>query len=393
MKISEIKNALNLIEENKNLRSVKDFRMISATKAVDENQKEFTVFSSNNYLGLTHEKSVIEAGKSALAFGSGSTGSRLTSGSSFELSLLEKNLADFKGCEDALVFNTGYMTNLGVLYALADKKSVIFSDALNHASIIDGCRISGAKVIVYKHNDMKDLEKLLSGLGIPDDFQIFVVSDGVFSMDGDIVNLPALLELKAKYNFCLIIDDAHALGVIGEKGLGTAEYYGLDGKSCGIDIQIGTLSKALAAEGGYAASSKLICDYLRNKSRPFIFSTALPPSVAASANEALNLLKTNGKSLVEKLNFNTRLMRNLLEEAGLPLVKGPTPIIPIVLGETEKALLFSSECLKNGILLSAIRPPSVPAGTSRIRLTVTAAHSEKEIRDCAKIISELWRKL
>ena len=240
---------------------------------------------------------------------------------------------------------------------------------------------------------MKDLERLLAGLGIPDSFQIFVVSDGVFSMDGDIVNLPALLELKAKYNFCLIIDDAHALGVIGEKGHGTAEYYGLDGKSCGIDIQIGTLSKAVAAEGGYAASSKEICDYLRNKSRPFIFSTALPPSVAASANEALNLLKTNGKSLVEKLNFNTRLMRNLLEEAGLPLVKGTTPIIPIVLGETEKALFFSSECLKSGILLSAIRPPSVPEGTSRIRLTVTAAHTEKEIRDCAKIISELWRKL
>ena len=336
---------------------------------------------------------MIEAEKSALAFGSSSTGSRLTSGSSFELSLLEKNLADFKGCEDALVFNTGYMTNLGVLYALADKKSLIFSDELNHASIIDGCRISGAKVLVYKHNDMKDLERLLSGLGIPDSFQIFVVSDGVFSMDGDIVNLPALLELKAKYNFCLIIDDAHALGVIGEKGHGTAEYYGLDGESCGIDIQIGTLSKALAAEGGYAASSKLICDYLRNKSRPFIFSTALPPSVAASANEALNLLKTNGKSLVEKLNFNTSLMRNLLEDAGLPLVKGTAPIIPIVLGETEKALFFSSECLKNGILLSAIRPPSVPEGTSRIRLTVTAAHSEKEIRDCAKIISELWRKL
>lgn len=272
-------------------------------------------------------------------------------------------------------------------------KKRYFSDELNHASIIDGCRISGAKVLVYRHNDMKDLERLLAGLGIPDSFQIFVVSDGVFSMDGDIVNLPALLELKAKYNFCLIIDDAHALGVIGEKGHGTAEYYGLDGKSCGIDIQIGTLSKALAAEGGYAASSKLICDYLRNKSRPFIFSTALPPCVAASANEALNILKRDGKSLVEKLNFNTRLMRNLLEDAGLPLVKGTTPIIPIVLGETEKALLFSSECLKNGILLSAIRPPSVPEGTSRIRLTVTAAHSEKEIRDCAKIISELWRKL
>lgn len=361
MKISEIKN----------LRRVKDFRMVSATKAVDENQKEYTVFSSNNYLGLTHEKSVIEAGKFAMTLGTGSTGSRLTSGSSFELSLLEKNLADFKETEDVLVFGTGYMTNLGVLYALADKKSVIFSDELNHASIIDGCKISGAKVIVYKHNDMKDLEELLKTTEIPDEFQIFVVSDGVFSMDGDIVNLPSLVALKSKYNFCLIIDDAHALGVIGKSGHGTAEYYGLDGKNCGIDIQIGTLSKALAAEGGYAASSKLICDYLRNKSRPFIFSTALPPSVAASANEALNLLKVNGKSLVEKLNFNTRTMRSLL----------------------EKAVFLSEECLKNGILISAIRPPSVPVGTSRLRLSVTASHSECEIRNCAEILSNIWRKI
>ncbi len=383
MKISEIKN----------LRRVKDFRMVSATKAVDENQKEYTVFSSNNYLGLTHEKSVIEAGKFAMTFGTGSTGSRLTSGSSFELSLLEKNLADFKETEDVLVFGTGYMTNLGVLYALADKKSVIFSDELNHASIIDGCKISGAKVIVYKHNDMKDLEELLKATEIPDEFQIFVVSDGVFSMDGDIVNLPSLVALKSKYNFCLIIDDAHALGVIGKSGHGTAEYYGLDGKNCGIDIQIGTLSKALAAEGGYAASSKLICDYLRNKSRPFIFSTALPPSVAASANEALNLLKANGKSLVEKLNFNTRTMRSLLEKAGLPVVKGSTPIIPIVLGEAEKAVFLSEECLKNGILISAIRPPSVPVGTSRLRLSVTASHSECEIRNCAEILSNIWRKI
>ncbi|MCR5762599.1 MAG: 8-amino-7-oxononanoate synthase [Treponema sp.] len=389
MKLENIKKELNQIKENDNFRTVKGLRMLSATHGIDSTGKNYTVFSSNNYLGLTHEKSVIEAGKIALDYGSGSTGSRLTSGGTFELSELEKNLAYFKHTEAALAFNTGYMTNLGVLYALAGKNSVIFSDQLNHASIIDGCKISGSKAVIYRHNDMNHLQSLLESTPVPEG-GLFLVTDGVFSMDGDIANLPALIELKKKYSFCLIVDDAHAVGVIGKSGRGTAEYYGIES---GIDIQIGTLSKALASEGGYAATSKEIRDYLVNKSRPFIFSTSLPPSVAAAANQALDLLQANGKDYMAKLKENTALMRKLLEEGGLPLVNGSTPIIPILTGSSKKALDFAQRCLSRGIMLSAIRPPTVSEGTSRIRLTVTAAHTTEEIEKSAQIIKETWSEL
>lgn len=392
MKISRINENLLAIKKSENFRSINDLRMLSATRGIDGQGKEYVVFSSNNYLGLTHEKSVMDAARAAVTFGTGSTGSRLTSGASFELSLLEKNIADFKHTESALVFNTGYMTNLGVIYALADRSSVIFSDRLNHASIIDGCKISGAKVVVYEHNDMKSLERLLEKTPVPADGQRFVVTDGVFSMDGDIVDLPGLLNLKEKFDFCLIVDDAHALGVIGKTGRGTAEHFGING---GIDVQIGTLSKALAAEGGYAACSNEIRDYLVNKARPFIFSTSLPPMVAAAANQALAVLSDSSKglALMEKLRENTKLMRSLLEEAGLPIVQGSTPIIPILTGSSQKALKFASLCREAGVMLCAIRPPSVPEGTSRIRLTVTAAHSQEEIEKSTLIMKEIWRKI
>lgn len=390
MRIAGIEKELSEIERRGNLRSVSDLRMVSATRGVDRSGKEYVVFSSNNYLGLTHEKSVVEAARDAACLGTGSTGSRLTSGSSFELSELEKDIAAFKHTQSALVFNTGYMTNLGVLYALADKSSVVFSDRLNHASIIDGCRISGAKVVVYEHNDMKSLARLLEETEIPSGGQRFVVTDGVFSMDGDIVDLPGLLELKKKHGFCLIVDDAHALGVIGKTGRGTSEHFGIES---GIDVQIGTLSKALAAEGGYAACSDEIRKYLLNKSRPFIFSTSLPPMVAAAASKALSILSSDGGKYMERLRANTELMRGLLEKSGLPVVGGTTPIIPILTGDSEKALSFSSQCRSRGVMLCAIRPPSVPEGTSRIRLTVTAAHTTEEIEESAAIMKEIWRKI
>jgi len=389
MKITNIKKTLSELEEKKMLRVVNDIRMISATKCVDKQNKEYVVFNTNNYLGLSHENSVIEESKNALQFGTGSTGSRLTSGATFELSELEKNLADFKHTEDALVFNTGYMTNLGVLYALADKNDVIFSDELNHASIIDGCKISKAKIVVYKHCDMKNLEELLESTPIEENSQRFIVTDGVFSMDGDIAPLPKLICLKEKYNACLIVDDAHSMGVIGKNGRGTLEYFNLES---GIDVQVGTLSKSLGSEGGYVASSKEICDFLRNKSRPFIFSTSLPPAIAKSANQALNLLKNESQKYLQKLWQNTKLMRSLLENANLPIVKGETPIIPIIIGSEEKALKIVQQCKENAIILSAIRPPSVPVGTSRIRLTVTASHTEEEIRKTAQILINIFSK-
>ena len=242
MKIKDIPQKLLEIKKEDRFRQVRDLRMITASKGIDRSGKEYIVFNSNDYLGMTHEPEVQEAARKAIIYGTGSGGARLTSGAVFELSDLERELASFKHTEDAVIFNTGYMSNLGVLYALAGPTDVIFSDELNHASIVDGCRISRAKVVVYKHSDMRDLEKKLQK--IKTDGQKFIYTDGVFSMDGDVA-LPELIDLKEKYDACLIVDDAHSTGVIGEKGHGTSEYWGRKG----IDIQVGTLSKALGAEG------------------------------------------------------------------------------------------------------------------------------------------------
>ena len=224
------------------------------------------------------------------------------------------------------------MANLGVLYALAGKGDVIFSDELNHASIVDGCRISKAETAVYRHSDMADLERLLQT--VPCEGQRFIVTDGVFSMDGDICPLPALAVLKKDYGACLIVDDAHASGVIGRTGRGTAEYF----RMAGIDVQVGTLSKAFGAEGGYIAASREICDYLRNTSRPFIFSTAISAVTGAAALAALRLLKADPEKYLGRLRENTAYMRNLLTETGVGIAAGDTPIIPVVRQVAGKSL-------------------------------------------------------
>ena len=289
------------------------------------------------------------------------------------------------------------MTNLGVIYALTKENDVIFSDQLNHASIIDGTRISKAKVKVYKHKDTKDLENLiLDEIESKKDSNLFIVSDGVFSMDGDIAPLPELVEIADKYNCTLIIDEAHATGVIGKTSKGTVEYYkdktGID-LTDSVDLQVGTLSKALASEGGFVCGKQVYIDYLINKSRPFIFSTALSPATIASANAALNLLKENSEKYLNDLNSNTRLMRELLTNAGLNIVDGETPIIPIIIGPAELANKISKELEKEGIIVSAIRPPSVPKDMSRLRLTVIATHTKEEIEYTAKKIIEIWNIL
>lgn len=390
----KLKEELNELEKNDLLRTVDDLRFISSTKAIDNDGNEFLVFGTNNYLGLTHHPYVIKAAKEASEYGTGSTGSRLTTGASYEARELESNISEFKNVESALIFNTGYMTNLGVIYALTKENDVIFSDQLNHASIIDGTRISKAKVKVYKHKDTKDLENLiLDELKSNNDGNLFIVSDGVFSMDGDIAPLPELVEIADKYNCTLIIDEAHATGVIGKTGKGTVEYYkdktGID-LTDSVDLQIGTLSKALASEGGFVCGKQVYIDYLINKSRPFIFSTALSPATIASANAALNLLKENSEEYLNNLNENTRLMRKLLCDAGLNIVDGETPIIPIIIGPADLANKISKELEKEGILVSAIRPPSVPKDMSRLRLTVIATHTKEEIEYTAQKIIEIW---
>ena len=392
-----LEDELKNLEENDLLRTVDDLRFISSTKAIDKNNKEYLVFGTNNYLGLTHHPDVIKASKEANVHGTGSTGSRLTTGASFEARALENNLSKFKNTESTLIFNTGYMTNLGVIYALTKENDIIFSDQLNHASIIDGTRISKAKVRVYNHKDTKHLENLiLDELESNEKSDLFIVTDGVFSMDGDIAPLPELVEIANKYNCCLIIDDAHATGVIGKTGKGTVEYFkdktGIDLTEY-VDLQIGTLSKALASEGGFVTGKQVYIDYLINKSRPFIFSTALSPATIASANAALELLKENSEEYLSNLNENTTLMRKLLSNAGLNIVEGETPIIPIIVGPAELANRLSYELKKEGILVSAIRPPSVPKDMSRLRLTIMATHTKEEIEFAAAKIIEIWNKL
>ena len=393
----ELQKELEELENNDLTRTVDDLRFISSTKAIDKNNKEYLVFGTNNYLGLTHHPQVIKASKEANEYGTGSTGSRLTTGASFEARELENNLSKFKNTESTLIFNTGYMTNLGVIYALTKENDVIFSDQLNHASIIDGTRISKAKVRVYKHKDTEDLERLIKiefeESNNAKNSNFFIVSDGVFSMDGDIAPLPELVEIANKYNCTLIIDEAHATGVIGKTGKGTVEYYkdktGID-LTESVDLQIGTLSKALASEGGFVCGKQVYIDYLINKSRPFIFSTALSPATIASANATLNLLKENSEEYLSNLNENTRLMRKLLNDEGLNVVNGETPIIPIIIGPADLANKISKELEKEGILVSSIRPPSVPKDMSRLRLTVIATHTKEEIEYTAQKIIEIW---
>ena len=396
----ELQKELEELENNDLTRTVDDLRFISSTKAIDKNNKEYLVFGTNNYLGLTHHPQVIKASMEANEYGTGSTGSRLTTGASFEARELENNISEFKNVESTLIFNTGYMTNLGVIYALTKENDVIFSDQLNHASIIDGTRISKAKVRVYKHKDTEDLERLIK-IELEESnnakySNYFIVSDGVFSMDGDIAPLPELVRIADEYNCTLIIDEAHATGVIGKTGKGTVEYYkdktGID-LTDSVDLQIGTLSKALASEGGFVCGKQVYIDYLINKSRPFIFSTALSPSTIASANAALNLLKENSEEYLSSLNENTRLMRKLLNDAGLNVVDGETPIIPIIIGPADLANKISKEMEKEGILVSSIRPPSVPKDMSRLRLTVISTHTKGEIEYTAKKIIEIWNNI
>ena len=397
---NKLKEELDELKTNNLLRTVDDLRFISSTKAIDNDGNEFLVFGTNNYLGLTHHPYVIKAAKEASEYGTGSTGSRLTTGASYEARELESNISEFKNVESALIFNTGYMTNLGVIYALTKENDVIFSDQLNHASIIDGTRISKAKVRVYKHKDTNDLEKKINEeIKVNENenkSNFFIISDGVFSMDGDIAPLPELVEIADKYNCTLIIDEAHATGVIGKTGKGTVEYYkdktGID-LTDSVDLQIGTLSKALASEGGFVCGKQVYIDYLINKSRPFIFSTALSPATIASANAALNLLKENSEEYLNNLNSNTSLMRELLTNAGLNIVDGETPIIPIIIGPADLANKISKELEKEGILVSSIRPPSVPKDMSRLRLTVIATHTKEDIEYTAKKIIEIWNIL
>ena len=357
--------------ENHNLRTLREYCPLDAVR-VKRDDKEYLMMASNNYLGLTFDTRVIEGAlKGAQQYGTGSGGSRLVSGTFPLFTELERSLAKFKNTEKALVFNTGYMANVGTISAVADKNTIIFSDALNHASIIDGCRLSRGTVKTYSHCDIDELKYLLKQ--VDRNTRKLIVTDGVFSMDGDIAPLDKLYELSRDYNALLMVDDAHATGTIGN-GHGTAAYFNLEKE---IDIQLGTLSKSLGSVGGYVAGNSTIIDYLVNTSRSFIFSTALSPADIGAALAALHVLESD-VSVLQRLHENVNYMADRLISMGIDATN-ETPIFPILIGHNEDTLAVSNYLYEAGIIGTAIRPPTVPIGESRIRLTVTAAHNREQI--------------
>ena len=365
------KEQLDTKIQNHNLRTLKEYCPIDAVRVKRDN-KEYLMMASNNYLGLTFDSRVIEgAVKGARQYGTGSGGSRLVSGTFPLFTDLENELAKFKNTEKALVFNTGYMANVGTISAIADKNTIIFSDSLNHASIIDGCRLSRGAVKAYSHCDVDELKYLLKQ--VDRNARKLIVTDGVFSMDGDIAPLDKLYELSRDYNALLMVDDAHATGTIGN-GHGTAAYFNLEKE---IDIQLGTLSKSLGSVGGYVAANSTIIDYLVNTSRSFIFSTALSPADIGAALAALHVLETD-TSVLGRLQENVNYMSDQLISMGIDATN-ETPIFPILIGSNEDTLAVSDYLYEAGIIGTAIRPPTVPIGESRIRLTVTAAHTKEQI--------------
>lgn len=375
----DFQKKLEAKEQEQNKRTIKTYEPLDAVR-VKHDDSEYIMMASNNYLGLTHDARVQQAAMQAIQrYGTGSGGARLTSGSFPLFKELEIAIANFKGTEQSLVFNTGYMANVGTITALMNKNSIIISDELNHASIIDGCRLSGARIERYNHKDIEHAEHILKNYKSS---HKMIITDGVFSMDGDIAPLDKLYELGKEYNALLMVDDAHSTGVLGN-GRGTAHHFGLTD----VDVQLGTLSKALGSVGGYVAGRKELIEYLVNYSRSFIFSTALSPADIGAALEALTIVK-NEPLVVEQLNENTAYMANKLQSMGIEC-DDETPIFPIIVGDNEKALSLAYELELRGIIITAIRPPTVPVGESRLRMTVTAAHSQEQLDYVANTLRDL----
>ena len=354
----------------------------SKDPAIKQPNNFLLVLSSNDYLDLAGDARVIEAGAEGMRrWGAGSGGSRLTTGTQPPHTELEDHLARFKGTEAAIIFGTGYMANVGTITALVKKGDAILSDELNHASIIDGCRLSGADVIVYRHADLEDLSRKLASCR--EHRRRLVVSDAVFSMDGDLLDLPRFLEICRRHDAFSMIDEAHATGVVGKTGRGLAEHFGCEHP----DITLGTLSKALGAEGGFVCGSQTLIDYLRNKARSFIFSTAPSGGVMAAADAALTVLEQEPER-VARLRRNTELFVAELAKRGIA-VRTDSAIVPVPVGDERRALEASARLREKGFLIPAIRYPTVARGSARLRCALMSAHTESELIAAAKAVAEV----
>ena len=352
------------------------------------NDVEYLNFSSNNYLGLAGHPRLLEESQKALnGYGTSSSASRLMSGDLSIHHQLEEMTADFMGKEKAILFGSGYLANIGLISALCDRKDVIFSDRLNHASIVDGIRLSGARFFRFRHNDLNHLEALLKKERKRYK-KAFIVTESLFSMDGDMASLKEMVELKERYDALFMLDEAHAVGVIGEKGAGLAEKYGLTKK---IDIIMGTFGKALGSYGAYAAASARLIDYCINRARSFIYSTALPPSVIGASIGGIKMLAeepARRSVLLEKAKY----FRSLLKENSLK-VMGNAQIVPVFVGENYAALNISKSLYENALFALAVRPPTVPAGKARIRFSITCNHSEDDIKKAADVLKHAFKQI
>jgi 8-amino-7-oxononanoate synthase len=350
--------------------------------------RRIIMIGSNNYMGLTNDERTKKAAKEATdLYGTGCSGSRFLNGT-LELHVqLEKELAEFFHKDDAITFSTGFQTNLGIISAVVGRHDYILNDTENHASIVDACRLSFAKnVLRYKHNDMADLESVLARL--PEDAGKLIITDGVFSMSGDIANLPKMVELARKYGARIMVDDAHGVGMLGECGRGTANYFGLEKE---IDIIMTTFSKSFASLGGCVAADSLVIDYVRHKSRPFIFSASIPPGNAAAALEALHIMLSEPerqKALIDISNY----MRSKLKEAGIPIIDGETAVIPVFTYTMEKTFMITKRLFEEGVYVNPVIPPAVKEGECMLRTSYTATHTRAQMDEAVEIFKKVFKE-
>tara|TARA_B100000315_G_scaffold133784_1_gene123263 strand:- start:9994 stop:11172 length:1179 start_codon:yes stop_codon:yes gene_type:complete len=365
------------LQNLKNIDLYRKLRLVQGAQGpcVSMNGKKVILLCSNNYLGLANHPSVKKAANKAIKdFGCGAGASRLISGTMTLHSELEKKIALFKNTNSALVFNSGYHANIGMLSALMKKRDIVFCDELNHASIIDGCRLSGAKTTIYPHKDMDALERhLKKSNGYK---KKLIVTDGVFSMDGDIAPLPDIVFLAKKYSAFTMVDDAHATGVFGKNGKGITEHFNLSSNE--IDIQMGTFGKALGSFGAYIAGNKELINYLINRARSFIYTTALPPSVPAASLAAIEMIQLK-PGLRKKLWENVDYFKKGLQKKGFKNFDSQSQIIPIIVGNSKKVVMASEYLLNKGVFVVGIRPPAVPRKKERLRITIMSSHTRKDL--------------
>lgn len=360
------------------------------TEVVIEGIKTVMI-GSNNYLGLTSDPRVKKAAIAAVEqFGSGCSGSRFLNGTLTIHLELEKKLAAFVHKEAALTFSTGFQTNLGIISSICGRNDYIICDSENHASIVDGCRLSFSKVLKFEHNDMEDLERILSK--IDDKHGKLIIVDGIFSMEGDIIDLPSVVKLARKYGARVMVDDAHSFGVIGDRGRGTAEYFGLEDE---VDIIMSTFSKSLASLGGFVAAKEDVISWIKHTSRPFIFSASIPPSNAAAAIAALEIIESEPER-IKKLRDISVYMRQGFKKLGLPIYESNsdiTPIVPVMTYTNEKTLIVTKMLREEGVYVNPVVAPAVKPGQCRIRTSFTATHTKEQLDYALNAFKRVFEKL